>query len=820
MSMDLQIVTGILLKQVNLSWRPRLFVLYHGVLSYYKVYGPDAVNVASLLDSLRTKGEVSTIGAEISILESRDQKQKRKSSGIGNNYIQTETKSSKYVSGGKVPVIGIQSTGFKPHSEVHMQVATVRESKADSRKLHIHSGTSSMRLRAETSEDRWAWLEALLAAKGTWTGFKPIVEALQFDNNTWDSSAKQQSENLKKKGKETNAILNAESVSSDLERILEDAKTSIRGLEMPAMTRALLDKILEKMHTSLMDWSFAEESKRKALTELIYELDDQKRQLETALVVESGTSGLQRLETFSKDIQADGISNGPVHRTVTETSTFSGSDEITQDVDDVEEDESSVSEEFFECEFSSIHQRIGSGGSVVDLLSTEVDLIESSKKSDSFPRDLVPILPQEHGDTKSQFGIPSWIQDEGSAPKRRSALPEPIQAEKSVSLWSLIKEMVGKDLTRVCLPVYFNEPLSALQKTAEDLEYSELLDEAYKFPRHSVDRLLKVAAFAVSPYSSTVGRTSKPFNPLLGETYELVHVEKGFRFISEKVSHHPTIIAAHAEGRGWQFEGDAEVKSRFWGRSIELRPEGMMRLTFDDGDIYCWNKVCTTINNLVLGKIYIDHGGIMRIRCLSPEAGGLTARLRFKETGMLFDKDPRQVRGFIEQNGVKYERPLIYGHWDDSLFAEMNDNSIVELWKKSPAAQNPTRYNLTTFAMQLNEITPGLEDKIAPTDSRLRPDQLYTEKGMWDEANAEKQRVEHKQRAARRAAELGEPLHPQWFNVSPMAVNYHGQTHSKQKNNRRDPGELYFSYKGGYWESRAVKDWSGSRDIFGHHVEE
>ncbi len=32
-----------------------------------------------------------------------------------------------------------------------------------------------------------------------------------------------------------------------------------------------------------------------------------------------------------------------------------------------------------------------------------------------------------------------------------------------MSLWTLIKDMVGKDLTRVCLPVYFNEPLSALQ---------------------------------------------------------------------------------------------------------------------------------------------------------------------------------------------------------------------------------------------------------------------------------------------------------------------------------------------------------------------
>lgn len=47
--------------------------------------------------------------------------------------------------------------------------------------------------------------------------------------------------------------------------------------------------------------------------------------------------------------------------------------------------------------------------------------------------------------------------------------------------------------------------------------------------------MLYVAAFAVSGYSSTAGRTSKPFNPLLGETYEIVHPEKGLRAIVEKV---------------------------------------------------------------------------------------------------------------------------------------------------------------------------------------------------------------------------------------------------------------------------------------------
>ena len=51
-----------------------------------------------------------------------------------------------------------------------------------------------------------------------------------------------------------------------------------------------------------------------------------------------------------------------------------------------------------------------------------------------------------------------------------------------------VQECVGKDLSRVCLPVYFNEPLSALQRIAEEMEYSELLDQVPAIacvPNHS-----------------------------------------------------------------------------------------------------------------------------------------------------------------------------------------------------------------------------------------------------------------------------------------------------------------------------------------------
>lgn len=53
---------------------------------------------------------------------------------------------------------------------------------------------------------------------------------------------------------------------------------------------------------------------------------------------------------------------------------------------------------------------------------------------------------------------------------------------------------------------------------------------------NSLLRALNVAAFAVSAYASSEGRHCKPFNPLLGETYEADYPEKGIRFFSEKVS--------------------------------------------------------------------------------------------------------------------------------------------------------------------------------------------------------------------------------------------------------------------------------------------
>ncbi|KAJ3087225.1 Oxysterol-binding protein- protein 3, partial [Quaeritorhiza haematococci] len=157
---------------------------------------------------------------------------------------------------------------------------------------------------------------------------------------------------------------------------------------------------------------------------------------------------------------------------------------------------------------------------------------------------------------------------------RRKALGGPLVSMENISIMSILRNNVGKDLSTVAMPIALNEPLNLLQKLCEELEYSELLDAAAGTP-DPVDRMVLVTAFAISAYSSTVNRAGrKPFNPLLGETYEAVRDDKGFRFVSEKVSHHPPIMACHAESKNYIFYQDSYIKTKFWGKSMELIPSG------------------------------------------------------------------------------------------------------------------------------------------------------------------------------------------------------------------------------------------------------
>lgn len=63
-------------------------------------------------------------------------------------------------------------------------------------------------------------------------------------------------------------------------------------------------------------------------------------------------------------------------------------------------------------------------------------------------------------------------------PGRRTTLPAPSADNSHIGIMTILYNNIGKDLSRVSMPVALNEPLSLLQRLSEELEYSELLDTA------------------------------------------------------------------------------------------------------------------------------------------------------------------------------------------------------------------------------------------------------------------------------------------------------------------------------------------------------
>ncbi|XP_044948385.1 oxysterol-binding protein-related protein 1D-like isoform X2 [Hordeum vulgare subsp. vulgare] len=519
---------------------------------------------------------------------------------------------------------------WKPFGDIHLKVSSIRASRSDDKRLYIFSGTKTLHLRCETEEDRNAWLEALLVAKDR---FPRSLMTNDF-------------------APVADIMLSTEKLRM---RLLHEGlnETVVNECESIMMTELL------ELHSQIK----SQQQQHSVLVDRLRQLETEKVELERTVVHET------------KEREAHGYVNGRYSDFYSVLSGGSASEsdpDTTSQVADAESDEDEVT--YFDTrDFLSV-ESLRSASRRRELVTNGCNALESIADSRSYTAKFTkyPIV------------------------KRRDKLPEPKEKEKPIGLWSIIKENIGKDLSGVCLPVYFNEPLSSLQKCFEDLEYSYLVDNALQWGKqgNSLMRTLLVAAFAVSSYASTEGRQCKPFNPLLGETYEADYPDKGLRFFSEK------------------------------------------------------------------------------------------------------------VHGFVQDNITGEKVAMLIGKWDEAMYYVLGDPSTkpkwydpmseaVLLWERDKSL-NQTRYNLSPFAISLNELAPHMLTMLPPTDSRLRPDQRHLENGEYEKANSEKLRLEQLQRQARRLQERG--WQPRWF--------------------RKDEDDSY-CYLGGYWEAREKGIWNGIPHIFG-----
>lgn len=384
----------------------------------------------------------------------------------------------------------------------------------------------------------------------------------------------------------------------------------------------------------------------------------------------------------------------------------------------------------------------------------------------------------------------------------------------------ILKSMIGKDMTKMTLPVSFNEPTSLLQRCAEDMEYADLLDIAAQ-RTDPCERMVYVAAFAASEYASTIGRVAKPFNPLLGETFEYARPDKQYRFFIEQVSHHPPIGAAWAESPRWTYYGESAVKSKFYGKSFDINPLGTWFLVLrptngGKEELYTWKKVTSSVIGIITGSPTVDNYGPMEIKNWTT---GEICNLDFKARGWKASS-AYQISGRVNDSNGR-PRFSIGGRWNSKIYARFTPGyeATVEepqagqragdpsqqaflVWEANPRPEG-IPFNLTPFVVTLNDVNDTLKPWLAPTDTRLRPDQRAMEEGQYDFAATEKNRVEEKQRAKRREREAkGEEFIPHWFSKAKHPIT----------------GEMYWQFNHEYWNERKKaltgEAWKGVEDIF------
>ncbi|KAE8387184.1 Oxysterol-binding protein-domain-containing protein [Aspergillus alliaceus] len=416
----------------------------------------------------------------------------------------------------------------------------------------------------------------------------------------------------------------------------------------------------------------------------------------------------------------------------------------------------------------------------IDSGGIKVEKLASAEESEKKPK---PIEESTELRASKRWEItPSF---KGYEEPIRTKLKLDYDNRPKISLWGILKSMIGKDMTKMTLPVSFNEPTSLLQRVAEDLEYADLLDVAAD-RTNSMERMVYVATYAASEYASTIGRVAKPFNPLLGETYEYARPDKGYRFFVEQVSHHPPIGAAWAESPKWDYYGESALKSKFYGKSFDINLLGtwFLKLRSASGgeELYTWKKVTSSVIGIITGNPTVDNYGLMEIKNWTT---GEVCYLDFKPRGWKASSAYQVTGKIIDQSGSP--KWSIGGRWNDKIFArhtpgyEMDvsgqdpESSKTFLVWKCHSRPSDIPFNLTPFVITLNDLPDGLKQYLPPTDTRLRPDQRAMEEGEYDLAANEKHRLEEKQRAKRRERETkGEEYQPKFFTRSKSATTMTG----------------------------------------------
>lgn len=194
---------------------------------------------------------------------------------------------------------------------------------------------------------------------------------------------------------------------------------------------------------------------------------------------------------------------------------------------------------------------------------------------------------------------------------------EGLKSQRGV-VWEFVRSLGsnlmngGAELTRTPFPVYINQPRSYLESIADGwVTAPHFLAKAVE-AKDPLERLKLVITFVYSGLHMTVHSEplKKPFNPILGETYQGCFPD-GTQIFCEQTSHHPPITAWLLIGpnNSWRLSGSGEWVAAFRGNSIKAGQKGTLLLTFADGGKITYSLPQVNVGGVLWGDRIIEYDG-------------------------------------------------------------------------------------------------------------------------------------------------------------------------------------------------------------------
>ncbi|PVD23588.1 hypothetical protein C0Q70_16860 [Pomacea canaliculata] len=304
---------------------------------------------------------------------------------------------------------------------------------------------------------------------------------------------------------------------------------------------------------------------------------------------------------------------------------------------------------------------------------------------------------------------------------------------------------IGMDLTKVVLPTFILERRSLLEMYADFFAHPDLFCKIADMPT-ARDRMVQVVRWYLSAFHA--GRPSeiakKPYNPILGETFQCYWTlpetsecqekvddgpipwgtKENLCFVAEQVSHHPPISAFYAEhyNKKISLDGYIWTKSKFLGLSIGVHMIGQAVISVINHEEEYWLTFPNGYGRSILTVPWVELGGKVQITCAKT---GYNASVEFHTKPFYGGKKNRVTSQIFEPNEKK-PFVTIEGEWNGVMYAKyisgMNetfvDTSRIAIHRKivQPVDQqgefeSRRLWKDVTYALKMRDVDKATEFK-------------------------------------------------------------------------------------------------------------